>query len=161
MARVGVVTSLIKDPDLLRLRDMQMMQMKITGSSHQDIATFFNVSLNTVERAFSRIKQEGLARIAEDRVMDELVPAAINRFLAAITVEGDTQAALEVLKGANILKKQPQKVEASPSSENEEDSLLIYMRKAKQIPASPSTPLLEDTLPIEGELTTPGEPDSV
>ena len=151
---VSTPNAYIRDPDLMRLRDVQMLQMKILGNSQKDIATHFNVDIHTVERAFSRIKQEGLARLAEDKVMDVLVPAAIDRFLTAITVEGDTQAALEVLKGLNILKKQPQKVEAT-APPGEEDSLLIYMRKSKQLPAETAAhapALLEDASVHEGEL---------
>lgn len=144
--------SLIRDPDIMRLRDVQMLNMKVLGASQKEIAAHFNVSLDTVERAFSRIKQEGLARIAEDDVMTRLVPAAIERFLTAISTEGDTQAALEVLKGMNVLKKQPQKVEAPAPTSGEDDSLLIYLRKSKQLPATPAQPLLEAQPVVEGEL---------
>lgn len=107
----------ITDPDIRRLRALQMLQLKLTGHSMTAIAERFNVRSWCVKDELLWAKQQGLVQAAEDRILTELVPEALNAVKAAL-VSGNVDAALEVLKGIGLLGKNKQPFAPQASEES-------------------------------------------
>lgn len=111
---------------LLKLRDMAMLQMKLTsGMTHLQLAEHFKVSENTVRRALSREAHKELVEQFEDQLIKELVPTAMKAIKDACD-NGDAKAALEILKGAGILKKQRDMNRIAEGGDG--DSLELYLK---------------------------------
>lgn len=106
-----------------------MMALRIRGSSYRDIATEFNVSEDTVERTLSFAKKAGLIASFEDRILQELMPAAIETYKKAME-NGNVAIATEVFKGTGFLLK-PQEKAKTPVAEAEDSTLEIYITKLR------------------------------
>lgn len=80
-----------------------MLEQRIQGSNLNEIAAEFRVSRRTVERTLSWAKKAELIVEIEDKILQELVPAAHSAILAALTDTDNPQEAgklaLELFKG--------------------------------------------------------------
>jgi hypothetical protein len=109
------------------LRALKMVEMKVMQSaSTEEIAAAFNVNASTVRRQLDYANRAGLVADYEDQILQGLVPLAITAFKDALA-KGDSQVALEVLKGTGLLKKQTDK----PATPQGDESLEIYIRKIR------------------------------
>jgi len=83
--------------DERRIRAAMILEYKIRHSaSNAAIAKEFNVSENTVDRALSFARKAGLVAAAEDKIIQELVPAAHRAIMAALADTDNTQKAAEI-----------------------------------------------------------------
>jgi hypothetical protein len=96
---------IIRDPQQKKLRALLMLEHKVKyTASSQEIATEFNVSIDTVKRTLSWARKAQLSVEVEDRILEELMPLAHEAIKLAL---GDTEAApierakiaLELYKG--------------------------------------------------------------
>lgn len=86
--------STLHDPEQKRLRALKMLEARVGQSkSYQTIADEFNVSIKTVRRVFDYIKKAGLIVQAEDKILDELVPAAHRALKTALEDRENPQLA--------------------------------------------------------------------
>lgn len=124
---------------LRRVRALAMLKAKLTSNlSNKLVAQQFNVSKKTLERNLNFALREGLLESYEDQLLKDLVPEALSAAKRAMQ-EGDATVAMEILKGAGILKKPIDKNRSSEGGEG--DSLEIYLRRKRELPpqASPSS----------------------
>lgn len=98
----------IVDPEVSRIQALQMLQKRVDGQSYAKIGEEMNVSGDTVKRRLEWAKKQGLLAAAEERIVSELVPAAINAFKSALD-NGMYEAARDVLFGTGLLSKNPEK----------------------------------------------------
>ena len=92
----------LRDPDLRRLRALRMIEMRIKGKTLKEIGKEFGVCDETVARTLSWAKKAELVVKAEDKILNELVPAAHDAFKRALAAENPEvafKAALEIFKG--------------------------------------------------------------
>lgn len=116
--------------DAREVRDLAILKTKITtGMNNENLAQQFNVSTKTVERAVTTsMEKHDLLRKFEAQLLDELVPEAVRAVKVALTND-NANVALEILKGAGILKKQRDMNRLSEGGDG--DSLELYI-KAKR-----------------------------
>lgn len=145
-------TTLLRDPDMMRARAALMLTRRLHGASYTEIAAEFRVSTDTVERALSLARRAGMITKFEDEVLSDLVPLAIGQFKKAIT-EGDTAAALEVLKATGLLLKPLEKAQPKLADVAAEFTLADYIAKLRS-PDVPVTPVLEGEL-VRAALSAP------
>jgi hypothetical protein len=133
--------SILRDLDLRRVRALAIINRKIVGAmSSKSIAAEFNLSSNTVENEIDWAKRQGLVASYEDQLLNELVPAAIAAFKVALA-NNDAQVALEVLKGAGLLRKQNANPIATPPPSVQEETLEIYMKRRSVSGGTPNSGL--------------------
>lgn len=128
--------AIVRDPEEKRLRALRMLEMRIGGAmSYQAIADEFNVSIKTVKRVFSYAKKANLIGEAEDKILDELVPAAHGALKRALEDKDNTQLAgqlgLKIMEGAlpGFGKKNASKVSVSDPN----DSLAKAIAEAREL----------------------------
>jgi len=95
----------VQDPELKRLRALQFLAYRLQHSAtYKQIAEHFNVSKDTVERVFSYAKRAGLIVQHEDKILQELVPAAIGAVKRALDDQEHPQEAgalgVKLMEGA-------------------------------------------------------------
>lgn len=88
--------SLVCEEDIKRLRAMEMVAMRVAGETMATIGERFNCDPTTVKRHLTWAGKQGIIASAESRILDELVPLAINTYKTALE-NGDTFAAKHVL----------------------------------------------------------------
>lgn len=168
----------IVNPDEKRIRALMMLEQRIKhGKTLKEVAEDFNVSLNTVKRTLSWARKADLVVEAEDRILQELVPAAHQALLNAL--QGDNgkvaaTAAIEIFKG--ILPTFAKKSKDSPNASSGEDLSRYIDRlrtgegllEGQTLPALPAAEAEttpegdgEPNLPRSAEDTTPECPEDV
>lgn len=101
-----------------------MLETKLMdGKTDAEIAKQFGVSIDTTRRALSLAAKGNLLVDFEDRLHQELLPAAHQAVLAALA-EGNAKIGLEILKGTGVLKTQHLKTQAQ---QVEDDALGAYI----------------------------------
>jgi hypothetical protein len=119
----------LRDDAMRKARALLIIDKRIReGLSLARIGEELNISGATVAREIDWAKRKNLVADAEEDILERLVPKAIKAFEAALD-NNDTQAALELLKGLNILRKQTAKPIDRPEPEHQEESLEFYVRK--------------------------------
>ena len=94
--------ALIRDPDEKRLRALMMLQYRLQHSAtYVEIGKKFNLSAESVKNNLTWARKAGLVADAEDKILQELVPAAHKALLAALAKDDKTaaHAAIEIFKG--------------------------------------------------------------
>lgn len=140
----------VHDPAEKRLRALMMLEMRVRrAASMADIAKEFNVSEDTVRRALTYARQAGLVAEAEDKILQELVPAAhdaILRGLANPDAEAAGKLAIEVFKGtmSGFQKGKPRPVVTTAV-----DDLASYINQLRG--ADSNDPRAIDGIVVEGE----------
>lgn len=125
----------VRDPQEARLRAYKMLEYRLqNGASMKQIAEKFNVSVATTERVLSYARKAGLVAEAEDRILNELVPAAHKAIMTGLTDTEHPQDAaklgIEVFKGTvPSFGKRPQ---GKSTSSNDEDALSRAIAEARE-----------------------------
>lgn len=131
----------IMDEETQRLQALQMIAMRVGGQSFAKIGNQMGVSPDTVKDRLAWARNQGLLADAEDRIVNELVPAAIQAFKKALD-EGMYEAARDVLFGTGLLSK-----DAKRATEQVEMTLEQWreQRKAKiVVTTSPQSGLTQE-----------------
>ena len=147
---------MLRDKKLQRARAAKMLESKIMhGKTNKEIAADFGVSLKTTENALTLARKGDLVVTFEDKLMTELLPLAHTAMVGALT-EGNAKMALEVLKGAGIIRPHTQNSRAQEASDHDLSAYIAKKRHAAQ--------LAESTIDAEftrtALLALPSHPDS-
>ena len=124
--------AVIRDPDERRLRALMMLEYRIkNAASLKQIAKEFNVAPKTVQKNLSWARKAGFVADAEDKILQELVPAAHTAILKALQ-DGNATVALEIFKGTlpGFGKKQPT---ITVTGGDDLDSYLSELRAAEPL----------------------------
>lgn len=116
---------------LRRLRALKMIDLRIRGKTMAEIEKELGLSVTGQKQLLDWAQKANLVAEAEDQILKELVPNALSRINKAILDEGDTSAALEVLKGAGIFKKASDKTSSGGGTQDAGNSLEIYIKKIR------------------------------
>lgn len=128
--------AVLRDPELRRVRALQMVERKIKNVSLADIAKEFNVHPDTVAREIQWVKNQNLFASYEDRIIEELIPTAIDTFRDAMR-NGNVDVAEKVFKGMSMLLTPVERV-AAPRADD--DSLEVYVRQIRGGSSATSRP---------------------
>lgn len=88
--------AIVRDPDVRRLRALEMIQMRMVGTTIEAIAAHFNCDHNTVSRTIQWAGKTGIIDTAENQILQSLVPKALKVYSDALD-NGDTFAAKHVI----------------------------------------------------------------
>jgi hypothetical protein len=140
----------IHDPELKRLRAMQMMDARAKGYSLKEVAEMFRVSDDTVVRTLTYAKRAGILVEAADNLLRTIQPLAETAIVDALKdrdVDPVAKAniALRLYEGVGLLGNK-----GKPSGTHSDDSELERAMKDLREKAK----LIEET--TEGELLVPG-----
>jgi hypothetical protein len=171
--------AVIRDPAERRLRALMMLEYRIkNAASLEQIAKEFNVAPKTVQKNLTWARRAGLVADAEDKILQELVPAAHEALKKALTV-GDAETAgrlaIEVFKGTiSGFKKTPHttvsdtggddlgtylaQLRADNSNANAIDGELVEGTAQRALPAGPEASVEKGNLPST-VLPAPGKLD--
>ena len=94
-----------RDVAVRRIRAMSYMRDRLGGLSNGAIAKKHNVNVKTVAKTLTWAEKAKIFVELEDELLQGLAPLAIDALKHALAEKHDAQAALEVLKGLNLLKK--------------------------------------------------------
>jgi len=123
-------TTVLRDPALRRVRVLAVLNKKLSQNmSNQDIAKSLNISPDTVDRDIDYAKRQGMLIKFEDQLLENLVPLAMTAVKQALS-DGNVPAALEVLKGSGVLRKQSAAPLVTPAPQ--EDTLEFYVKSVRQ-----------------------------
>jgi hypothetical protein len=103
-SRDTIAKGLDKEGGFVRVRDKQILALRVAGAPLKEIQERFGISRMTVHRALTAAQKRAFQDFAIDKTLEELVPKA----LAAVCMkldEGDSELAVEVLKGIGIFGK--------------------------------------------------------
>lgn len=141
----GQQTALL-DPQLRRLRALQIIQQRIAGASRKDIAASLNVSIDTIKRETHWAKNNNLLEDAEERLLGNLLTKAMN--VAEMHLdEGNLDAAKEVFK--IFLNANQQKAKREDKAEDRDFDLESYFRDRRQGAITvESTPVAPEGAPV-------------
>ena len=133
-----------------KARAFKMLEAKIMeGKTHDEIAQDFGVAKSTVAKAMSLAKKGDLLISFEDKLHRELLPLAHQALVDALIDDNlgvKAKVALELFKGANLIKRAPV---ATKAEQQDADDLSAYIF-AKRTQA-----LLEETsIDVTPALTT-------
>ena len=134
-----------------------MIDMRIRGKTLKEVALEYGVSVDTVERTLSWAKKAELVVQAEDKILNELVPAAHAALAAVLKGENDevkARTALEIFKGS--LPSFSKRGQASPTGASNGTDLSSYIANLRGAAGE-----LDGV--VEGHVEPPGalpDPDS-
>lgn len=118
--------------EIKKIKALRVLDHKVNGLTAKQIEEQMNISPSAQRRLMSWAEKANLIAEAEDTILEKIVPEALSRVLKAVSEEGDTSTALEILKGAGIFKKTSEKVAGGGGPLNAgEESLEIYLRKVR------------------------------
>lgn len=141
------------DKDFQRLRSLMILEHKVkNNSTYAELGKEFNVSEDTVRRSLTFAKRAGLIVKYEDRILEELVPAAIIAIRAALE-DGDAQVALEIFKGTVPGFSKTPKTVATNDSSSDLSRYIEQMRAELELGPESNSPRA-----IEGEILSPDPP---
>lgn len=88
-----------------RLKALQVIKARtLENKSNVQIAKELGVNENTVRRLLTWAEKAQIFVEVEDKILNELVPAAVDAVLHDLIVEKNAQTGLKVLQGINLLK---------------------------------------------------------
>jgi hypothetical protein len=97
-------STVLHNPSLRRLRALKMIEMRVMNNTDGEIARAFNVHVNTVRRTLSWAERAGVIADFEDKILQELIPAAHKAVLKGMNQEDNpieaAKIGLEIFKGA-------------------------------------------------------------
>lgn len=146
----------LRDPKAQRARAAKMLEMKILeGKTNKEIAKEFRLSEITVQKAMTLARKGDIVVSFEDKLMNELLPLAHNALIGALQ-DGNVKAALEIYKGAGVIRPHTQVTSAQASSDHD---LSAYIVKKRQLALLEENTFDAQFTPSE-PLALPEAPDS-
>lgn len=120
------------------LRDLSLLQTKITtGMTNDQLAAQFGISERSVARGLkSAADRADLIAKFEDELLADLVPEAVKAVKEACK-NGNANVALEILKGAGILKKPRDMNRTAEGGEGDSLELFLKLKKQRTNPQPP------------------------
>lgn len=88
--------TIVTETDIKRIRATEMVALRVAGMTLEDIGKQYNCDPRTVKRYLEWAGKNGIIQSAETRILDELVPLAINTYKTAL-LNGDTFAAKHII----------------------------------------------------------------
>ena len=131
-----------------RVRAKKMLAARVEGQTLDTIGKQFACSPDTVRRLLDWAERAGIVAEAEDRILEELVPLAINAFQSALK-KGDTFVADRVLAGTGILKKQAERSRLEDPNGPDEMTLEVFLLRRKERRNAPTD---QASLPADGRV---------
>jgi DNA-binding Lrp family transcriptional regulator len=124
--------SALNDKDAKRIRALKMLEYKINnGASNLEVADRFGLSVATVGRELSWARRAKLLVNYEDKILEELIPAAHSALKLALTDTDNPQeaakVAIEIFKGTMPGFKKS-KVAAGTAGESELATYIAQLR---------------------------------
>ena len=150
-----------KNVDVKRIQALKWHKEMVDGKSAKEIAKEHGISHDVVDKRLSWARRAGILTDYEDKLLQELIPAAHKALLEAL-LDGDAAVALEIYKGSLLLKGKEQKtgkMTQQPVSEDSDD-LANYMNKYRQL-AQEQENLIEGSVEGEVRLLTDGQHEPV
>jgi hypothetical protein len=104
----GKPRTAIFDPELKRLRAVQMMQARVAGNSIKRVAEMFQVSETTVERTLTYARRAGIMVEHADTILERMVPLAETAIIDVlkdpeIDKLAKANVALKIYEGTGLL----------------------------------------------------------
>lgn len=117
-----------------RLQALKWMSQKMDGMTTREIAEEAGLSHDTITNRLSWADRAGLFASFEDKLLQELIPAAHKALLSALE-DGDAAVALELYKGTRLLGKEKDKpankTKAINAPQTEDESLDFYITQLR------------------------------
>jgi hypothetical protein len=110
-----------------RLKAIQFLKERLANKSAAEIGRQYNVDPRTVRKTLTWAEKAKIFVEVEDALIRDLAPLAVDALRSAL-VEGDSDVALEVLKGLNILKKNHP---LTSKEVKEQDDLVHYITQIR------------------------------
>jgi hypothetical protein len=83
----------LNSPKMRRIRALQMVQMRVSNMTNQQIADHFRIHESAVKKTLSWAEKAGLLAEAEDKILQELFPHARKAIQAALEDDDHKQEA--------------------------------------------------------------------
>lgn len=140
LAKPGKSRTAIHDPELRRLRAIQMMQARVAGNSVKKVAEMFQVSEDTVQRTLTYAKRAGILVERSDTILQRMVPLAETAIIEALKdrdVDPVTRAniALKIYEGVGLLGNKG-KPSGALDGDNELSKAMQELRERAELEAS-------------------------
>ncbi len=144
---------MIRNPALRRARVAQVITKRLAGESMQKIANDLNLNHDTIRKDMKYATQHGMIESLEDRVLNELVPLAIDTFIHKMKEDHDPFVAKTVLEQLARLSTRADRQKEITAAV---DSLSAY--RANRNRSLPTVTVSDPTTPklLEGEITNAG-----
>lgn len=138
-----------RNPQLRRLRALQIVSERVYGATLKDIAKKFNISEKTVAAELQYATRNGLIESAEERILNELVPLALETYKRALS--GDTP---DVFVAKDVLGQLAKISDRATSSKQHQEKLTLaaYLEHKRLQSGGNSS----DTEVIDAESVEPG-----
>jgi hypothetical protein len=137
--------TLVKEEDIKRLRASQMVALRVQGMTLEDIGLQFNCDRNAVARHLAWAGKQGIISGAEERILDELVPLAINTYKTALE-NGDTFAAKHIIDKLGEMAERAEKRQTKG-----EDRLFEAWMKEREEGRRANKSGKDQSAPVDGE----------
>jgi transposase len=124
--------SSLNDPKLRKLRRQQMVMAKVMGLPTKKISEMFNLSTHTVNHEINMAKKDGTLEALNERIINELVPDAIDLYLKKMREEDDAFVAKDVLKHLERLTNRKDEKE---KAQQVQYSMEAYIKSKQQLPS--------------------------
>lgn len=142
--------TMLRNPALRRARVSRVLASRIAGDSMSKIAGDLNISIDTVKTDLAYAKTHRMLESLEDRVINELIPLAIETFKHKMIEDKDPFVAKTVLEQLTRLSARADRQKEMTAAI---DSLAAYRSKRSQslptVTVSPSPPVAL----LEGEVS--------
>lgn len=96
--------TIYRNDDARKVRAAAILSRRVFGSTNTAIGQEFGISPDTVKRELQYAAKVGLVEKAEEEILKDLVPLAVDAYRKALN-EGDLFVAKDVLWGMGVLKK--------------------------------------------------------
>jgi hypothetical protein len=101
--------SILKNPQLRRIRAKKMIAMRVNNWSVSQIGAHFQLGNEQVSNTLRWAEKEGVVNEFEDEILRDLVPLAIQAYKDQLNdpdkVRANTVVAKDILQGTGVLKK--------------------------------------------------------
>jgi transposase len=121
----------LMDPKLRKLRRQQIVMSKVLGMTNEHIGRVFNLRRSTVAREVNEAKKEGMLESLNERIIEELVPDAIELYKRKMKDEDDAFVAKDVLKH---LERLTARKDEKARQEGIQYSMDTYIRSKRELP---------------------------
>ena len=120
------------DPKIRKLRRQQLVMAKVMGLPTDKISEMFNISRHTVNHEINMARKDGTLEALNERIINELVPDAIELYLKKMREEDDAFVAKDVLKHLERLTNRKDEKE---KQQQVQYSMEAYIKSKQQLPS--------------------------